>query len=89
MPVNRQLHRNYKANVQKNKDAVTPIVDTIKLSGGQNLPFRSHCVSVKEQPKVAMSGSNNRVRVRPIGNIIKILQPEFQVHIPINTKRIY
>ena len=42
---------------------MAPIVDTIKLSGGQNLPFRSHCVSVKEQSKVAMSGSNNRSEI--------------------------
>ena len=63
MRVNRQVHRNYKANVQKNKDVVAPIVHTIKLYGGQNLPFRSHCVCVKEQSKVAKSGTNNRSEI--------------------------
>ena len=55
MPINKQMHKNYQANVQKNRNALAHIVDTIKLCSRQNLPLKGHRDSVKEQPKVDMS----------------------------------
>ena len=49
------MHKNYQANVQKNRNALAHIVDTIKLCSRQNLPLKGHRDSVKEQPKVDMS----------------------------------
>ena len=58
-PINKQLHKNYQASVQKKKNALAPIVDTIKLCSRQNLPLRDHRDSVKERSKVGTSGLNN------------------------------
>ena len=59
LPINKQMHKNYQAKIQNNRNALAPIVDTIKLCSRRNLPFRGHCDSVTEQPKVGMSGLNN------------------------------
>ena len=61
------MHKNYQANVQKNRNAFAPIVDTTKLCRRQNLPLRGHHDSVKGQPKVGMSGKNNS------GNFVELL----------------
>ena len=67
LPINKQMHKNYKANVQKNRNALAPIVDTIKLFSRQTLPLRGHRDGVKEQLKVGMSGLNNS------GNFVELL----------------
>ena len=67
LPINNQMHKNYQANVQKNRNALAPIVDTNKLCSRQNLPLRSHRDSAKEQPKVGMSGLNSS------GNFVELL----------------
>ena len=66
-PINKQMHKNCQANVQKNRNALAPVVDTTKLCSRQNLPLRGHRDSVKEQPKVGVSGLNNS------GNFVELL----------------
>ena len=61
------MHKNYQAKIQKNRNALANIVDAIKLCSRQNLLLRGHRDSVKEQPKVGMSGLNNS------GNFVELL----------------
>ena len=67
LPINKQMHKNYQANVQKNRNALAPIVDTIKVCSRQTLSLRGHRDNVKKQPEVGMSGFNNS------GNFIELL----------------
>ena len=67
MPINKLLDSTYKAEVKKNREALLPIVDTVKLCGRQNLSLRGHRDNVKDQPKVGTSGINNP------GNFIELL----------------
>ena len=55
------MHKNYQANVQKNRNALTSIVDTIKICSRQNLPLRGHRDSVKRKGTalVGISGLKN------------------------------
>ena len=64
--VNTQLHSNCQANVQKNRNVLTIIVDTTKIFDRRNLPVKGHSDSVKEQKKVGMSETNSS------GNFVKL-----------------
>ena len=50
---------NYKTNVKKAREAIAPIVDTVKLCGCQNIPLRSHGDNGKNQPELGESGLTN------------------------------
>ena len=55
--VNKQLNNNYQVNEQKIVVVVASMVETIKFRNRQYLSLRNHRDSMKQQPKVDMSGS--------------------------------
>ena len=55
-------------NLKKAEEAITPIVDTIKLCGSQNIPLRGHKDSTKDYPEVVKSGLTNS------GNFVELLR---------------
>ena len=57
----------HKENIKKCKKAITPIVDTLKLCGRQNIPLRGHRDSTKNHPEVEKSGLTNS------GNYVELL----------------
>ena len=57
----------HKENIKKCKKAITPIVDTLKLCGCQNIPLRGHRDSTKNHPEVEKSGLTNS------GNYVELL----------------
>ena len=52
VPVNKMVDSNYKTNVKKAREAIAPIVDTVKLCGRQNIPLRGHRDSGKNQAEL-------------------------------------
>ena len=56
----------HKESIKKTRGAIAPIVDTLKLSGCQNIPLRSHRDSTKNNPKVRKKRSNS-------GNFVELL----------------
>ena len=53
------VNSNYKTNVKKAREAIAPIVDTVKLCGRQNIPLRGHRDNGKNQPKLGESRITN------------------------------
>ena len=49
----------HKESIKKAKEAITPIVDTQKLCGRQNIPLRDHRDSTKNHQEVGKSGISN------------------------------
>ena len=54
-------------NLKKAKKAITPIVETLKLCGSQNIPLRGEEESTKDFPEVGKSGLTN------LGNFVELL----------------
>ena len=50
---------NYKRNAKKAREAIAPIVDTVKLCGRQNIPLWDHRDSGKNQPELGERGLTN------------------------------
>ena len=59
VPINKVFDSTHKENIKKAREAITPIVDTLKLCGRQNNPLRGHKDSTKNDPKVGKSGLTN------------------------------
>ena len=57
--VNKMVDSSYKTNVKKAREAIAPIVDTVKLCGRQNIPLRGHRNNGKNQPELGKSGLTN------------------------------
>ena len=49
----------YKANVKNSREAIAPLIDTVKLCGWQNIPLRCHRDNRKNQPELEKNGSTN------------------------------
>ena len=56
VPKNKVFDSTHKESIKKTRGAITPIVDTLKLSGCQNIPLRSHRDSTKNNPEVRKKG---------------------------------
>ena len=67
VPINKVFDSTHKENIKKAREAITPIVDTLKLCGRQNIPFRGHKDSTKNHPEVGKSGLTNS------GNFVELL----------------
>ena len=52
VPINKVFDSTHKENIKKAREAITPIVDTLKLCGRQNIPLRGHKDSSKSHPEV-------------------------------------
>ena len=59
IPINEVFGSTYKENIKKARKAITPIVDTLKLCGRQNIPLRGHRDSTKNHPEVGKRGLTN------------------------------
>ena len=59
VPINKVFDSTHKENIKKAREAITPIVDTLKLCGRQNIPLRGHKDSTKNHPEVGKSGLTN------------------------------
>ena len=59
VPINKIFDSTHKENIRKAREAITPIVDTLKLCGRQNIPLRGHKDSTKNHPEVGKSGLTN------------------------------
>ena len=57
--INKVFDSTHKENIRKARKAITPIVDTLKLCGHQNIPLRGHKYSTKNHPEVGKSGLTN------------------------------
>ena len=55
-------------NIKKAKEAITPILDTLKLCGSQNIPLIVHKNSMKNYPENGKSGLTNS------GNLVELLR---------------
>ena len=55
-------------NIKKAKEAITPIVETFKLCGSQNIPLIDHKNIIKNYPEVGKSGLTNS------GNFVELLR---------------
>ena len=67
VPINKVFESTHKENIKKAKEAITPIADTLKLCGRQNIPLRGHKDSTKNYPEVGKSGLTNS------GNFMELL----------------
>ena len=67
VPINKIFDSTHKENIKKAREAITPIVDTLKLCGRQNIPLRGHKDSTKNHPEVGKSGLTNS------GNFLELL----------------
>ena len=67
VPINKVFDSTHKENIKKAREAITPIVDTLKLCGRQNIPLRGHKDSTKNHPEVGKSGLTNS------GNFVELL----------------
>ena len=67
VPINKVFDSTHKENIKKAREAITPIVDTLKLCGRQNIPLRGHKDSTKNYPEVGKSGLTNS------GNFMELL----------------
>ena len=67
VPINKVFDSTHKENIKKAREAITPIVDTLKLCGCQNIPLRNHKDGTKDHPEVGKSGLTNS------GNFIELL----------------
>ena len=67
VPINKVFDSTHKENIKKAREAITPIVDTLKLCGRQNIPLRGHKDSTKNHPEVGKSGLTNS------GNFLELL----------------
>ena len=67
VPVNKMVDSNYKTNVKKAREAITSIVDTVKLCGHQIILLQGHRDSGKNQPELGETGLTNT------GNLIELL----------------
>ena len=65
--INKVFDSTHKENIRKARKAITPIVDTLKLCGHQNIPLRGHKYSTKNHPEVGKSGLTNS------GNFVELL----------------
>ena len=66
VPVSKMVGSNYKKNATKAREAIAPIVDTVKLCGRQNIPLRGHRDSGKNKPELKERGLTNT------GNFIEL-----------------
>ena len=57
----------HKERIKKAREAITLIVDTLKLCGRQNVPLRGHKDSTKNHPEVRKDGLTNS------GNFVELL----------------
>ena len=71
VPVNKMVDSNYKTIAKKAREAIAPIVDTVKLCARQNIPLRIHKDSGKNQPELGESGLTNA------GNFIEL--PNYRI----------
>ena len=55
-------------NIKKAKEAITPILDTLKLCGSQNISLIDHKNSMKDYPEVGKCGLTNS------GNLVELLR---------------
>ena len=67
VPINKVFDSTSKESINKAREAVAPIVDTLKLCGRQNIPLRVHRDSTKNYPEVRESGLTN------LGNFVELL----------------
>ena len=70
--INKVFDSTHKENIKKAREAITPIVDTLKLCGRQNIPLRGHKDSTKNHPEVGKSGLTNS------GNFVELLMYRFR-----------
>ena len=59
VPINKVFDSTHKENIKKAREAITPIVDTLKLCGRQNILLRDHKDSTENHPEVGKSGLTN------------------------------
>ena len=52
VPINKIFDSTHKENIRKAREAITPIVDTLKLCWRQNISLRSHKDSTKNHPEI-------------------------------------
>ena len=57
--INKVFDSTHNENVKKAKEAITPIVDTLKLCERQNILLRGHRDSTRNHPEVEKSALNN------------------------------
>ena len=67
VPINKVFDLTHKENIKKAREAITPIADTLKLCGRQNIRLRGHKDNTKNHPKVGKSGLTNS------GNFVELL----------------
>ena len=59
VPINKVFDSTHKENIKKAREAITPILDTLKLCGRHNIPLRGHKDSTKNYPEFGKSGLTN------------------------------
>ena len=59
VPINKVFDSTHKENIKDAREAIIPIVDTLKLCGHQNIPLRGLKGSTKNHPEVGKSGLTN------------------------------
>ena len=67
VPINKVFDSKYKENIKKARQAIAPIVDTLKLCGRHFIKLRGHKDSTKNHPEVGKSGLTNS------GNFVELL----------------
>ena len=57
VPINKVFDSTHKESINKAREATTPIADTLKLCGRQNIPLRGYRNNTKNHPEVGKKWS--------------------------------
>ena len=59
VPINKVFDSKHKESIKNAREAITPIVDTVKLCGRQDIPSRGHRDSTENHPEVGKTALSN------------------------------